>query len=294
MPGPRPPLSPQTLSALRAAQRNEITEHLIYSRLARRMRDPANARVLARLAEAEMGHYHFWKKFTGHELKPSRRKAAWFYWVSRLFGLTFGIKLMERGEERAQVVYGRIAREIPEAGRIVEDEDRHEGELVAMLNEEMLRYVGSIVLGLNDALVELTGALAGLSFALQNTRLIALAGLITGIAASFSMAASEYLSQKSEGAANPLKSSLYTGIAYIFTVLLLIVPYLLFPHYLVCLAFTLALAILVILVFNYYISVAKDLPFRRRFAEMAAISLGVAALSFGIGYLIRLFLGIEV
>ncbi len=291
---PQQRFSSQTLAALRTAQRNELTEHVIYTRLARRMRDPAKARVLSRLADAEMGHHHFWQGFTGQEVKPCRWKTAWFYWISRLFGLTFGLKLMERGEERAQVTYGRIAREIPEAGRIVEDEDRHESELLAMLDEELLRYVGSIVLGLNDALVELTGALAGLTFALQNTRLIALTGLITGIAASFSMAASEYLSQKSEGAANPLKSSLYTGITYVFTVLLLILPYLLFPGYLLCLGITLALAILVILVFNYYISVAKDLPFRRRFLEMTAISLGVAALTFGIGYLIRIFLGVQI
>ena len=293
---PQSDLSPRTLQAVATAQRNEITEHAIYTRLAARMRkrDPHNAQVLARIAEAELGHYHFWMKHTGRETAPGRLKAAMYYWVARLFGLTFAVKRMERGEARAQVAYARIAREIPEAGRIVEDEDRHEKELLAMLDEELLRYVGSIVLGLNDALVELTGALAGFTFAMQNTRLIALAGLITGIAASFSMAASEYLSQRSEGAANPLKSALYTGVAYVFTVLLLILPYLLLSNYLLCLAITMALAILVILVFNYYISVAQDLPFRRRFLEMAAISLGVAAITFGIGWLIRVFLGIEV
>jgi VIT1/CCC1 family predicted Fe2+/Mn2+ transporter len=165
-----------------------------------------------------------------------------------------------------------------------------------MLDEERLHYVGSMVLGLNDALVELTGALAGLSLAIRNTRLIALAGLVTGIAASFSMAASEYLSRRSEagGERDPLKSSLYTGVAYVVTVLLLIAPYLLLSHYLLCLAVTMAIAILIILGFNYYVSVAKDLPFRRHFLQMAGISLGVAVISFGIGYLIRVFLGVEV
>ena len=91
------------------------------------------------------------------------------------------------------------------------------------INEERLNYTGSIVLGLNDALVELTGTLAGLTFALQNTKLTALAGLITGIAASFSMAASEYLSQRSEGESERASTSaLYTGVAYICTVALLI------------------------------------------------------------------------
>ena len=127
------------------------------------------------------------------------------------------------------------------------------------------------------------------------TWIIAIAGLITGIAASFSMAASEYLSTKSEGdGENALSSSIYTGIAYIFTVIVLILPYFLFTNYFICLGLTMVFAVLVILFFNYYIAVAKDLNFRKRFWEMFIISMGVAAFTFGIGYLIRVFLGIEV
>ena len=157
-----------------------------------------------------------------------------------------------------------------------------------MLDEERLRYVGSVVLGLNDALVELTGALAGLTLAFQNTRLIALSGLITGISASVSMAASEYLSTRTEKTEkNPIRAAVYTGIAYVITVALLILPYLLLQNYLVCLAITLATAVLIIAVFNYYISVARGESFRRRFLEMAGVSLAVASLSFVVGFLIR-------
>jgi VIT1/CCC1 family predicted Fe2+/Mn2+ transporter len=157
-----------------------------------------------------------------------------------------------------------------------------------------LKYAGSIVLGLNDALVELTGALAGLTLALQNTRLIALTGSITGIAAALSMGASEYLSTKSEETAkSPLMASIYTGAAYIVTVILLILPYLLLDNYYACLGVTLAVAVTIIALFNYYISVAKDEPFRKRFLEMAGLSLGVAGLSFLVGYLIRSVLGVD-
>jgi len=150
-------------------------------------------------------------------------------------------------------------------------------------------------LGLNDALVELTGALAGLTLAMQNTGLIATAALVTGIAASFSMAASEYLSIKSEGGEqDPLKASLYTGSAYIGTVLVLVLPYFFFADYYVCLVLTLAIAVATIFFFNYYISVAQDLSFKERFSEMAGISLGVAALSFAIGFVIRHFMGVEI
>src|SRR5512140_2263484 len=133
---PQRSFSPQTLTALVDAQRGELTEQITYTRLAARMRDPANAEVMRRLADAEAGHERFWHGFSGQEVRPSRWKVFRFYWISRLFGLTFGLKLMEKGEERAQVTYGRIAQEIPEAGRIVEDEDRHEAELLAMLDED--------------------------------------------------------------------------------------------------------------------------------------------------------------
>jgi VIT1/CCC1 family predicted Fe2+/Mn2+ transporter len=151
-----------------------------------------------------------------------------------------------------------------------------------------------MVLGLNDALVELTGALAGLTLALQNTRLVAMTGLITGIAASLSMASSEYLSTKSEGGKNPFKASIYTGSAYVLTVLFLIFPYLLFTNFYFCLGFTILNAMAVIFVFTFYISVAKDVSFRNRFFEMTIISLGIAALTFGIGFLIRIFFNVDV
>ena len=279
------------------AQRLEITEHTIYSRLAKVIRDKDNAAILQRIAEDELRHYEFWKTITGKTIRPKRRAVAWFVFIARFLGLTFGIKLLERGEEHAQETYGKVIDLDPEVKRIIEEEDEHEHELINMLEEEHLQYVGSVVLGLNDALVELTGALAGLTFALQNTRLIALAGLITGIAASFSMASSEYLSTKSEGgeeAKTAGKSALYTGIAYIITVGLLVLPYLVIGQYLICLLATILIAIAIIFVFNYYISVAKDFSFKKRFLEMAGLSLGVAAISFVIGYVIRIFLGVDV
>jgi VIT1/CCC1 family predicted Fe2+/Mn2+ transporter len=284
----------KSVKILAKFQKNEITEHVIYKKLALKIKDAGNKKVLDRIANEEKAHYEFFKIYTGLEISPNRLKVEFYYWISILLGLTFGIKLMEKGEESAQISYSDVLKEVPEIQNIIDDEDEHEKSLIALIEEEKLEYAGSIVLGLNDALVELTGALAGLTFALQNTKLIALAGLITGIAASFSMAASEYLSKKTEGEGNAFKSSLYTGTAYVITVMLLILPYLIFSHFMICLLFTLTIAILIILGFNYYISVAKDLNFKKRFFEMALISLGVSAITFGIGVLIRQFIGIDI
>jgi VIT1/CCC1 family predicted Fe2+/Mn2+ transporter len=280
---------------LLAAQRNEITEHTIYLRIAKTLRDENNRKVIEQIAADELGHYKAWKGYTGQDVAPNRLM-VWFYvLVARLFGFTFGVKLMEQGEEGAQRNYAEIAKSLPEAAKIHDDEEGHETLLLEMLDEERLRYAGSVVLGLNDALVELTGALAGLTLALQNVQLIALSGLITGIAASLSMAASEYLSTRSEETSkHPVRAAVYTGIAYIFTVALLILPYLLLDNEYTCLAISLTTAVLIIAVFNYYISVAKGENFRRRFLEMAGLSLSVAGLSFIIGYFIRMWLGVEI
>jgi len=276
------------------SQRNEITEHIIYQKLSRSVKSPSNRKILERISRDELSHYNIFRKYTGKELGP-RRLSVWKYFlISKLFGLTFGLKLMENGEKDAQEAYQEISKSIPEAKKIIRDENEHEKELLDMLDEEKLKYAGSIVLGLNDALVELTGALAGFTFALQNSSLIAVVGLITGVAASLSMGASEYLSTKTEGGKKPGKSSLYTGIAYIITVALLIAPFLLLSNVYLSLLSSIIIAVLVILGFTFYISVAKDLPFRRRFGEMAGISLGVAGITFLIGILIRLALGIEV
>jgi VIT1/CCC1 family predicted Fe2+/Mn2+ transporter len=163
-----------------------------------------------------------------------------------------------------------------------------------MIDEERLEYIGSIVLGLNDTLVELTGTLAGLSFAFQNNTIIALSGLITGIAASMSMGASEYLRNRTEGSENALRASLYTGAAYIVTVLLLVIPFFIFNNYLISLPVTLLIGIVIIIVFNYYVSMARDLDFRKQFTEMAVISLSVSALSFFVGVLVKVFLGVDI
>lgn len=276
-------------------QRAEITEHHIYARLAKKVNSPENAQIMEQIAQDELRHYNEWKQYSQQDVQPDWAKVWWYYLISRLFGYTFGIKLMERGEQEAQHNYAEIASTIPDAGRLQHEEDVHEEQLIGMLSEERLQYAGSVVLGLNDALVELTGALAGLTLALQDVKLIALSGLITGIAAAMSMAASEYLSTRSEHTdKQPVRAAIYTGFAYIGTVFLLILPYLLFDNYYFDLAWALTTAVIIIAVFNYYISVAQGEPFRARFLEMAGLSLGVATFSFIIGYFIRQWLGIEI
>lgn len=275
-------------------QQSEITEHFVYKNLSRAFKDTKHQNVLQQISNDELRHYNFWKSYSKEEIKPNLIKIWFYYFLARIFGLTFAVKLMEQGEANAALIYEKIAKDIPDVKSIIEDENTHEQELLNLIDEERLKYVGSVVLGLNDALVELTGALAGLTLALQNIKLVAVAGLVTGIAASLSMAASEYLSTKSEGNKDPIKASIYTGITYFLTVIFLIFPYLILQNPYLCLGITLFNAIIVIFIFTFYVSVAQEAPLLKRFIEMAVISLGVAALSFVIGFFIRQFFDIDI
>ena len=207
-------------------QQNELTESVIYEEIAKFAKGDTNKATLRRLSQEEKAHYEIWKSYTGIEMKPEAMKVFKFKMLARILGFTFAVKLMENGEDHAQEEYARLASEVEESVMIRSQEEEHEAALLQMLDEERLQYVGSMVLGLNDALVELTGSLAGFTFAMQNTSLIALSGLIIGISATFSMASSEFLAARSEGRDDAFKSCTYTGIAYLVTVVLLILPYL--------------------------------------------------------------------
>lgn len=263
--------------------------------MSKKEKDPKNKKILAKMAADERDHAKMWKSLTKKEVNPNLKLVYWYKFLTIIMGFTFVLKLIQSGETTASSKYADIIVEVPEAKKASEDELRHEYELIEMLDEERLQYVGAMVLGLNDALVELTGTIAGLSFALMNTRIVALSGIITGISATLSMAASNYLAERAENNPNAMKSSVYTGVAYLITVALLVLPYLIFPEdmWLGALVTMLITVIFIILFFNYYISVAKDLPFMKRFLEMAGISLSVAAISFVIGILVKKFLGID-
>ncbi len=289
-------VSQKALSIIKKMQQNEITESVIYEKISKFAKGEDNKKTLLRLSREEKAHFDTWKKYTQTEMKPSRFKVFWYTLIARILGFTFAVKLMERGEEAAQDEYALLAEEVEESVHIRAQEEEHEKALLGMLDEERLRYVGSMVLGLNDALVELTGSIAGFTFALQDTKLVAVSGLIVGISATFSMASSEFLSARSEGRTDAFKSCAYTGIAYLVTVILLITPYLIFggDQYLYALGCMLLTIVFIIAAFTYYTSIAQDQPFGSRFWEMALISIGVAVISFGVGLLAKKFLGVDI
>jgi len=290
------PISDETRRIILLMQQNELTESIIYTRIAAVVKSDREKQMLLKIAAEEKSHEGLWKKYTTQDVRPKAGKVFLYTLLARILGYTFVLKRMEDSEDVAHSAYQKLIGELPEAQLIARDEQKHEQELLGILDEERLRYVGSMVLGLSDALVELTGTLAGLSFALMNNRLVALSGLITGVSATLSMTSSEFLSARSQGHPHPLKSSLYTGGVYLFTVVCLVLPYLLLPVrlWLEALVIDAVIVLVIIFCFTFYISVAKGYSFKKRFVEMAGISFCVAAVSFLIGLTVKRFLDIDI
>lgn len=282
-----------TLRLLEQMQINEKTDSEIYTILARRV-GGENGEVLQRMAADEARHCEVWSRYTKKPAEAKRFKVLFYCVVSWIFGLTFVINLLESGEDTAGKRYAELIEDVPEAKGIMEEEERHERKLAEMVDEERLKYIGSMVLGLNDALVELTGALAGFTLALGNNATVGLAGFITGVSATLSMAASEYLAKKAEpDEKHPFKAAVYTGIAYMITVALLLLPYVVFSSPYAALVCCLFNAACIICLFTFFVSVVRREPFRPQFVEMLSISFGVAAVSFFIGWAAKTWIGIE-
>ena len=289
-----------TRAKLLSLQRMEATEAEVYRRLAKMQPDPVNQSILNGIALEEERHEAVIAKMTGKQVKADASKVRRQIILAKLFGFTFSVKMMEATEQDAAAEYRKLG-----LYEIAEEEEAHEQNMIGMLDEERLRYSGSVVLGMSDALVELTGALAGLTFALQSLQLVALAGLVTGIAAAFSMGASEYLSSRTEKKAeSAVKAAFFTWLSYLVTVFLLVGPYLVIqadspdfhglePHVQALLC-TFAIGLLIVAVFNFYVSVVEEVSFKSRFFEMAGILAVVSLISYVIGIALRGMLGIEV
>ncbi len=298
----------QFMEYLKFMQANEIKEKLVCEGIARNVKDEKDKQTLLEIAKQEQIHYDLFKNLTKQDVRPNMFSVYWYILMGRIFGYTFAVKLMEihllsheeAKKSRKQLMMEAGTQELfrrhPGFEKLFAEEVQHELDMIQMIDEEKLNYVGSMVLGLNDALVEFSGSLAGWSFAMQSNRMITLAGLITGISATLSMASSEYLSAKNEGRTDALKSSGYTGIAYLFTVVALLLPFILLPdhQFLPALLIMLAIVVLIIAGFNYYISVARNEKFSTKFREMILVSLSVAGISFLIGLIVKKVLGIDI
>ncbi|MFQ6778008.1 MAG: VIT1/CCC1 transporter family protein [Alphaproteobacteria bacterium] len=162
-----------------------------------------------------------------------------------------------------------------------------------MFKDPNYKCTGAIVLGMHDALVSITGTIAGLTFALAERHLIILTAIITSVVASLSMSASSYLSERANETNNAIHAAIYTGIAFLTTSALLILPFIILSNTHVALTYMFLIAVFIIFFFNAYIGMRKHKPFMKKFIEMLLVCGIVSVLAFVISELSKYFLGIN-
>ncbi len=294
------------LTAIAAEQAaEELFAWRIYTALAQRMTDVENTRRLKELAAQERQHCDFWLDVIGRPESSIRTPGVKYRLLliaSRVLGPAFTIRWLERGEDKAIKSYGDLLGEhalTPEQRarieRMLTEEQEHEEFLATGVKDERRQYLGAAVLGLNDALVELTGGLTGLVSSIGDPKLIGFAALVVGIAASMSMAASNFLSVDIGEAddVKPGKAAAYTGTAYIVVVIALVLPFFLLGDRHTALLLSWAAGVVVIAAFSFYSSVMQGVSFVRRFGVMLALGVGVAIASYFIGRVLGAIIGIE-
>ena len=148
----------------------------------------------------------------------------------------------------------------------------------------------AIILGMHDALVSLTGLIAGLCFVFTDTSVIVISCIVSSITASLSMGAANYLALKAANKENALRAACYTAGAYMTTCALSILPFFIFSNRTLALLSVFFMVILVIYLFNatFY----RKKLFYKHFYEMLIICFGVSLVAFAIGQGAKYFLGI--
>ena len=141
-------------------------------------------------------------------------------------------------------------------------------------------YRAAIILGMHDAIVSLTGMIAGLFFAFTDKNIIIISCIISSISASLSMSAANYLAVKSSNKEIALMSAFCTGLAYMITCGLLLLPFI-FSERIFILSGVIIVAIGIILGFNLFCYKGKF--FYKHFFEMLSICTSVSLVSFFIG-----------
>lgn len=280
---------------LRYAKEELFNVHL-YSWLARVAITAELRAIMERFAAQERTHYDFWRQWLSEDVPVSSARLWWYKLLIKLFGISFILRLLEQKEHETIEEYRRIAPRLPPDARatllrLIEDEEKHEAEFLEAIRSEepRLRYLGFIVLGLSDAIIEVTGVHAGFLGVSHRPLTAGVAGLIVGFAASISMASAAYLQAKQNPSVSAARSALYTGASYIIAVVLLALPYFGLASMAGAFWASVGLAIVMILGFVYYSAVVFERSFRQEALESLGVLTATAILSYGFGELLRYF-----
>ena len=293
-------VSPELARLAAESAQDEYADRSVYLALSRREKNPEFKRALENIASGEQSHYEFWKTYAP-DVKVSAKKLRTYVIVliRILLGLTFTLKLLERHEGKLHIRYRKIAESIPPADKhrfqaMMDSEEGQEDLLIGKIQENRVKYMSFIVLGLADAVVEISGIHAGSLGIYGLTELAGLAGVIAGMAASIAMGTAAYAQAKQGFQGSAKWSAIYTGVSYMITAVLLALPYFLTKNMAGALVTSLVIGVVLVATMTFYDTVISARPFKRQFGEIAGIILAASIALFIIGTIVGQYLGVRI
>lgn len=279
--------------------RDEYVAHRTYSILSRLPLLPPKVRkVFEEAAKDEVAHYDLWRSIGGDCASKLLDLVAWFKALLYfLYGATITLKHLEAGEEEAIEAYESLAKSYPELRdrmeNIIEEERIHEKTIADSVEEERVKYIGSITLGISDALVELTGIYTGSLGVFDSPLAAGLTGILAGVSASISMGVASYAQARHEGRAKPGRAAFYTSLAYLIVVLVLAAPYFIAKSIRDAFISMIIVALIVVAYMSFYSSVLHERKYVRELAVTAGLILGISTILYILGKTLGGLLGVN-
>lgn len=195
---------------------DEYKDSILYASLSREEKDPKLKEEFLRLSHMESNHAKFWYEFLAKrgkkpdKIKIGRLRLFSVKMLRKLLGPGTVVSLLEMGENSAIQKYFRFLtkyklseeeREI--LSKIILDELEHERFFYESKKRFHVENIRDFVLGMNDGLVELLGAVTGLSAVyIHNPKIVGISGLIVGVAGALSMGIGAFISVRSQRQVN--------------------------------------------------------------------------------------------
>lgn len=268
-----------------------LKHYHIYDTLSQYERDERLRDLMSELARITKDEFAFWGR-KGMVRGDQARHAMFplgYVILRRLLGATMTAHLIIN-RERARLAhfeaYCADCLDIDER-KAVEAMIARSLALVPADKDPQFRFFSYVVLGFNDALIELTGALVGFSLALREPKVVIIAGLVSGITAAASISASAYLEAEHESGRDPHKAAFYSGMSYLGVAALLVAPFILTGSLVWGITIMLMIALVLVFILALYSSVILGKSYSHQLRQILALSLGVAFVSFSVGYLLN-------
>lgn len=209
-------MQPALVELAKGFYQDELNDHLTYQELVGKSSDSSFKTNMTRIAGMEHAHSEFWKSMLEAQnvslppIRVNRGRLLALRFLSLFINPILLVSLLELGETSAvrhYMYFFRHADLDPVEKRrlraIILDEIEHETYFKQTAQTLGVGNLRDFVLGMNDGLVELLGTVAGLSAVYPgNPLLVAVSGLVVGIAGSLSMGIGAFVSVRSQRQVN--------------------------------------------------------------------------------------------